>query len=453
MRNAEEKIDISEYGSKYKRRLKANLMYALPYWVASVITGLVAVGYAKVFTLCEEVSGALFRHDKYLLFIITPICFVLAWWIVRKYEKNASGSGIPQVMAAVELNAPKYSGVVDKLLSLRVVVVKILSSLMMVLGGGAIGREGPTVHIAGSIFRIVSQIFPKSWMRISKANMILTGAAAGLAAAFNTPLGGIVFAIEELSKTHFNHFKKAIFTAVIIAGLTAQAIMGPYLYIGYPDVGHLVNYIMLYVIVVAIVCGILGAYTSVLILKLMSWRRKLQRKKIEILYVLGAAFVIAALACFGNAGALGSGKKEMVDMLFSENKQVEWTLPIYRIVGPMVSFTTGAAGGIFAPALSAGATIGAVFAEMIGVIGSNANMLILAGMVSFLTGVTRSPFTSAILVLEMTNSHNIIFSLMLAGIVSSLISMLVDKLSLYDHIKFGYLEDAEAETAFAHGKK
>src|SRR5947207_1519089 len=81
--------------------------------------------------------------------------------------------------------------------------------------------------------------------------MIMTGAAAGLAAAFNTPLGGIVFAVEELTKTHINYFKTAIFTAVIIAGFTAQGLIGPYLYLGYPDVSHLSNYIYFLVVVLS----------------------------------------------------------------------------------------------------------------------------------------------------------------------------------------------------------
>ena len=109
----------------------------------------------------------------------------------------------------------------------------------MALGGGVIGREGPTIQVAGSIFRKVNEWLPSWWPKVSKRNMIMTGAAAGLAAAFNTPLGGIVFAVEELTRTHISYFKTALFTAVIIAGLTAQALLGPYLYLGYPDVTNL----------------------------------------------------------------------------------------------------------------------------------------------------------------------------------------------------------------------
>jgi H+/Cl- antiporter ClcA len=107
----------------------------------------------------------------------------------------------------------------------------------------------------------------------------------------------------------------------------------------------------------------------------------------------------------------------------------------------MISFTTGAAGGIFAPALGAGASIGSLAAAWFKESDINTNMLILAGMVGFLTGVTRSPFTSSILVFEMTNRHNVIFHLILAGMIASLVSILIDKHSLYDHLKVQYIKD------------
>jgi H+/Cl- antiporter ClcA len=100
------------------------------------------------------------HHGAWMLFIIAPVCFVAAWWVVNKFSPNARGSGIPQVMAAVELATPKYIDKVNKLLSLRVIFFKILSSLIMVFGGGVVGREGPTIQIAGSVFRVVNQWLP-----------------------------------------------------------------------------------------------------------------------------------------------------------------------------------------------------------------------------------------------------------------------------------------------------
>ena len=131
----------------------------------------------------------------------------------------------------------------------------------------------------------------------------------------------------------------------------------------------------------------------------------------------------------------------MSTLLFTQDKYAGWITPGLRIIGPMLSFTTGASGGIFAPSLSAGATVGSLVAHWFELTATNTNIMVLAGMVAFLTGVTRSPFTSAILVLEMTDRHNVIFHLMIAGIVAVLVSSLIDKKSLYDHLKHQYMND------------
>ena len=139
----------------------------------------------------------------------------------------------------------------------------------------------------------------------------------------------------------------------------------------------------------------------------------------------------------------------MENTLFTDNKYVSWYTPLLRTAGPLFSFTTGAAGGVFAPALGAGASIGSLVASWFNIAGNNANMLILAGMVGFLTGVARSPFTSVILVLEMTDRHNVIFHLILAGMIASLVAILIDKHSFYDHLKVRYVKELEAEEAAA----
>ena len=131
----------------------------------------------------------------------------------------------------------------------------------------------------------------------------------------------------------------------------------------------------------------------------------------------------------------------MTTTLFSNEKSVHWYTALYRMLGTILSFTTGAAGGVFAPSLGAGAGIGSLMAGWLEVSATNANLLILCGMVGFLTGVTRTPFTSAILVLEMTDRHNVIFHLMMAGLVASIVSMLIDKHSLYDHLKVRNIHD------------
>ncbi|MCI3935949.1 chloride channel protein [Chryseobacterium aahli] len=427
-------------------QLKHNLLQAIPFWIGSVITGFFAVMYAKIFAWGENLLHFILNWHDWMIFFIAPVGFVLSWWLVKEFAPYAKGSGIPQVMAAVELANPKEHKKIRSLLSLKIIVFKIISSVVLVIGGGAVGREGPTIQIAGSIFRKVNEYLPEWWPKISKKNMIMTGAAAGLAAAFNTPLGGIVFAVEELSKTHINYFKTALFTAVIIAGLTAQTLAGSYLYLGYPKTNDVSLMVMFPIILVGGVAGILASQLSVTMLKMNDWKkRKLKTDKANVLFLIGSALIIACISFFISREVLGSGKEIMERVLFTQDKHEDWYVPILRMLGPALSFTSGGAGGIFAPALTAGASIGSVISGAIRLTPNETNVVILAGMVAFLTGITRAPFTSAIIVLEMTDRHSLIFHLMLAGMVSSIASILVSRHSLYDVLKVNFLTEIRSK--------
>lgn len=427
-------------------QLKHNLLQAIPFWIGSVITGFFAVMYAKVFAWGENLLHFILNWHDWMIFLIAPMGFVLSWWLVKEFAPYAKGSGIPQVMAAVELANPKEHKKIRSLLSLKIIVFKIISSVVLVIGGGAVGREGPTIQIAGSIFRKVNEYLPEWWPKISKKNMIMTGAAAGLAAAFNTPLGGIVFAVEELSKTHINYFKTALFTAVIIAGLTAQTLAGSYLYLGYPKTNDVSLMVMFPIILVGGVAGILASQLSVIMLRMSDWKkRKLKTDQSNVVFLIGCALIIACISFFISREILGSGKEIMERVLFTQDKHEDWYVPILRMLGPALSFTSGGAGGIFAPALTAGASIGSVISGAIHLTPNETNVVILAGMVAFLTGITRAPFTSAIIVLEMTDRHSLIFHLMLAGMVSSILSILVSRHSLYDVLKMNFLAEIRSK--------
>ena len=349
------------------------------------------------------------------------------------FAEYANGSGIPQVMVAVEMTSPDKKNVLPKLLNLKIAIVKILSSLLVVLGGGLVGREGPTIQVASSVFMSVSKLFPKWFPKFSKKNIIVSGAASGLAAAFNTPLGGIVFAIEELSKTHFKFTKTALFSTILIAGLTAQAIAGPYLYLGYPVIKNLPQYVIVGVFVTALVSGLLGAIMSKLILSLLNFSKKLNFRN-KILYIVACSLLVATIIFFSGTDSMCGGKELMNKLLFSSEKHTEWYMPFSRMAGMIFSFSTGASGGVFAPSLSVGASIGGVISSFFNYNDSGVNLLVLCGMISFLTGVTRSPFTSAILVLEMTDRHSVILYFMLSAIIANLIANLIDERSFYEHL-------------------
>ena len=177
----------------YNERVRRIILQSLPFWVASILTGLMAVGYEKLFELAEETSFAWLQTYPYLAFLLTPLAFIGAWLLVAKLAPAARGSGIPQVMAGIKLAHPTTHGHLAYLLSMRVAIVKIVSSLVLLVGGGVIGREGPTIQISAAIFRAINRLQPAGWPQLSRQIALVTGGAAGLAAAFNTPLGGIVF--------------------------------------------------------------------------------------------------------------------------------------------------------------------------------------------------------------------------------------------------------------------
>ena len=181
-----------------------------------------------------------------------------------------------------------------------------------------------------------------------------------------------------------------------------------------------------------------------LILAIFQWKNGFSKVQMWV-YVGVCALIMVSLAVVFSSEVMGSGKELMNSVLFSANKRVAWYMPFLRFSGPIITFTTGVSGGVFAPALSSGASFGAMVAGWFQLSATNTNLIILAGMVGFLTGVTRTPFTSAILVLEMTNSHNVIFHLMLAGMIASVVALLVDKHSFYDHMRAQYVRKLEQE--------
>ncbi|MDQ3099795.1 MAG: chloride channel protein [Bacteroidota bacterium] len=415
-------------------RVKDFILLALPYQVSAVLTALVAVGYAKLFHWMEDVNLDILDHDPRWVFLTAPFGFVVSWWLVVKFAPLAAGSGIPQLMAAVEVATEKKDDRSWRFLNLRIILVKIASSIAMVFGGGAIGREGPTLQIAGSIYRIVHQLLPPFWPKVSRRVMMITGGAAGLGAAFNTPLGGIVFAVEELTKTHIAQFRTAVLTAVILSGMTAQWLLGPYLMLGYPVLEPATFSFMYKILAIGAIAGLTGAIFCRAIMLFDKMRRSLSRKE-QALFVIVCAFLFAGCFHFLGGHSLGSGNALLREYLFAEEMSPSFKNVGARLLAPLFSISAGGAGGIFAPSLASGAAIGGYIAQWFEPSRGQYNMLVLAGMTAFLSGVTRSPFTSAILVLEMTDRHSAIFQLMYAAMIGYLIAFTVDRKSYYERMK------------------
>lgn len=424
-------------------KISEQLFQSIPFWIASALTGLLAYLYYLVFRYTEALSFDLVEKYRWSIFILTPVSFFISWWLVRRFAPFAKGSGIPQVMAAIEISKPTTRPLVDQLLSLRIILVKVFSSAFKVLGGGVVGREGPTIQIASSVFQVVYKYLPSWWKPISQKNILVAGAASGLAAAFNTPLGGIIFAIEELSKFHIKSYKSSLFVAVVIAGLVAQSLGGSYLYLGYPKLEASGWMVYLGVLIVSTLSGFFGAKVGAVLWKVVRYIKSKKKNSQQITVVILASILVSISIYFLGMDAMGSGKEIMERTLFTSDKSVEWYIPFVRMGGLISSFGMGGAGGIFAPSLSIGASIGAVVSGMMELTGHNTNLLIVVGMTAFLTGITRSPFTSAIVVIEMTDRHSAIFFLMFAAVIASAIAYIVERKSLYDFLKEAYIDEVK----------
>jgi H+/Cl- antiporter ClcA len=263
----------------------------------------------------------------------------------------------------------------------------------------------------------------------------VAGAAAGLASAFNTPLGGIVYAIEELGAVHFHRIRTALLSAVIVAGLVSQWALGSYLYLGFPPLQNINFGYLPMALLIGAVAGAAGGLFGHLLYRLNGARARIKDLRWQISLTVACGVVIAVFIHL-NRYAVGTGIEMTMGFLFHGERADIWTVLI-RFFATIIAYLSGAAGGIFSPALAAGAAIGSYLGDLVGT--HHRNLTILLGMIGFLTGVTRTPFTSFILVLEMTDHHSAIFPMMMSALVAQGVAHRIDPLGVYEHLKERWL--------------
>jgi H+/Cl- antiporter ClcA len=405
---------------------------ALALALGSALVAVFSVLYEELFRLFEEVSIQVYIHSSYWFLLLSPLCFWLSFYLIKKFAKYANGSGIPQLLAAIELSNTPQSHLIDKILGFRIVVFKFISSFVLLLGGGSIGREGPTLQIAGSVFKLVYDWFPKAKAKITYNAILITGGASGLAAAFNTPIGGIVYVVEELSKSHINKLRTPVFTAVIIAGFTAQLFTGSYLFLGFPKTLSLPFNLFYLAVLVSLAGGLAGGVFTRMIFILLKIKSKIKNQHLFII-ILG--FLFAFLVIFTGKESLGTGKPLINHILFENTENLKWFHFPGRFFGSLLSFGSGGAGGIFATSLASGASLGHLIMSFFEIKREFYNLLILMCMIAFLTGVTRTPFTSAVLVLEMTDRHSAIFFFLMAAVFAQFASEKIQRTPIYEILK------------------
>ena len=397
------------------------LQVGLP-WGAALLVGLGSVLYAELSTDASNAFIRCIAGHAWLAFLITPALTVLALFLTRRWFTGSEGSGIPQVIAALHAPRTEENTLMRRLFGVRVIVGKIATSLLGLLGGLTIGREGPTVHIGAAVMAETRRFYPHRNAQLER-RLLLAGAAAGLSAAFNTPLAGIIFAIEELARDFESRTNGIMITAVVFSGLTSLALAGNYLYFGQINVtGNLGGSFVLPVVLSAVLCGLFGAAFNLALLRWRAWMPDwliALRARRPLLYALAIGIVVAALGVGTHGETWGSGYDQARHLLTGAGALSEG-YAITKWGAMVVTYMAGIPGGLFSPSLSIGAGLAQwvhaafVWAPMAAVIA--------LCMTGYLAAVTQSPITSFVIVMEMTNGTGMVIPMMATALVASRIS-------------------------------
>ena len=391
-------------------------------WGAALLVGLVSVLYADWSTDASNAFVGWIAGRPWLAFVLTPALTVLALFLTQRWFTGSEGSGIPQVIAALHAPRAEEDTLMRRLFGLRVIFGKIGVSLIGLLGGLTIGREGPTVHIGAAIMAESRRFYPHRNAQLER-RLLLAGAAAGLSAAFNTPLAGIIFAIEELARDFESRTNGIMITAVVFSGLTSLALAGNYLYFGQINVpGDLGGAFALPVVLSAALCGLFGAAFNLAVLRWRTWMPDwliALRGRRPLLYALAVGIVVAALGVGSHGETWGSGY-EQARHLLTGTAPLSEGYAITKWGAMVVTYMAGIPGGLFSPSLS----IGAGLAQWVHAAFGWAPMaaVIALCMTGYLAAVTQSPITSFVIVMEMTNGTGMVIPMMATALVSSRIS-------------------------------
>lgn len=404
-------------------------------FVAGGLTiGVAAAALARLADFVQIHSRAFLGTWPYAALIIVPLGFVASTFLTRRFFPGAQGSGIPQAIAARRLTNQEDR---RRLVSLRIALGKILLTLLGLAAGASTGREGPTAQIGASIMFAFGRISARH-----QPGLILAGASAGVAAAFNTPLAGIVFAIEELSRSFDERTSGLVMGAIIAAGLTSTAILGNYTYFGSSAAALTAVSDWLAIPLIGVIGGALGGlFSRILILFAKGPPGRLARPFGARPLVFAALCGLAVALCgLISGGAIyGTGYEEAHAALHgSEN------LPpffgVLKLVSTALSSISGIPGGIFSPSLAVGAGLGSEIASLLP--GMPTSSLVLLGMVAYFTGVVQAPITAFVIVSEMTGDHNMLVPLMLTAIIAREVSKLICKEGLYHALAHAFIPRA-----------
>lgn len=414
-------------------------MRRVVFWVGAVLVSLVAIVFAWAANLGDAAFHRVLAYSPYLALVVCPLGLAISVLLTRHVFPGAQGSGIPQVIASLEMSDPQK---VRAVLSLRVAVGKVVLTLLGLASGASIGREGPTVQVGASIMQALGQALALPRAAEQRA-LVLAGGAAGIAAAFNTPLAGIVFAIEELSRSFEHRTSGVVLTAVIIAGIATLAMMGNYSYFGVTSAVLPFGVGWVAVLCCAVAGGLAGGLFSASLVQAANGLpgrtgHFIARRPVCFAVLCGVALALLGLASDGatygtgyaQARALVSGQSNLPEKFF-----------VLKLAATVVSYCSGIPGGIFAPSLAVGAGLGRTIAHLLPAAPTSA--VVLLGMVAYFSGVVQAPITAAVIVMEMTDNQDMTIPLMATSFLAFGVSRLVCRRPLYGALARRFLRAVE----------
>ncbi|ORJ27343.1 H(+)/Cl(-) exchange transporter ClcA [Rouxiella badensis] len=443
----------SEVLRQFLRRDKTPVAILIVAALVGIVAGLLGVAFEKAVDWVQHVRlsglGTVSGHVWLLwplTFIVSALLAMVGYYLVRRFAPEASGSGIPEIEGALEELRPVRWW--------RVIPVKFVGGMGTLGAGMVLGREGPTVQMGANLGKMLADIFR---MRSAEARhtLLATGAAAGLSAAFNAPLAGILFIIEEM-RLQFRYSLisvKAVFIGVIMSSIVYRLFNGERAVI---NVGVLANVSLqtfwLY-LVLGMVFGIVGVLFNALIFRMQDLFARLHGGRLPTILLIGGLLG-------GMCGLLGLIKPEaagggfgLIPLAAAGTYSLGALLFIFiaRVVTTLLCFSSGAPGGIFAPMLALGTLLGTAFgmaaAAMFPEYGIQPGTFAIAGMGALFAATVRAPLTGIVLVLEMTENYQLILPMIITCLGATLLAQFLGGKPLYSALLTRTLQKQEREQA------
>jgi len=408
------------------RAWKMRLAFAL----GASLVGIVATGFGLASLQANQLFFRLAENAPLAPLLLTPLGLVAVTWIAIKFFPGSGGSGIDQVIAALEIRTK------SQVLSLKLAFGKILLTLAAQCFGASIGREGPTVHVAASIMYSMRRLvrFPPDYMA---RGMLLAGSAAGISAAFNTPLAGVVFAFAEVSRTFTARLATLVTVAVLFAAVVSMALMGQQSYFGTSNAGSINSPgAWIAVVLCGVIAGLAGGLFALFVVKGSRMLAPIiAAHPLRVAFLCGCALVAAG--ALSDYQVMGSGY-EIAKSVVIDGVQTDPLFPIYKFIASVASYLSGVPGGVFAPALSTGAGIGVDIHRIAPV--APLEVMVLLGMVGYFAGAVKSPITGFVIVMEMTNDQYVLVALMATAMIGYGVSYVISPQPLYHSLAQLFLE-------------